>query len=191
MEVMIESLHHVIDQLAGILLAFLGQVEIEHSGFETGVAEVALDDAQIDAGFKERGGVGMAQGVDGHALFEHAGATLGLAKSVLDAAFGHGLGGLLGLGWLMAASGKDKPGVFVSTPVAAQQNEGGLRQRDVAVLGTLAAVDMDHHAPAVDVGDFEVARFVKAQAAGVDGGEKNVVGGSFDLSQKAAHFIDA
>lgn len=38
MEVMIESLHHVIDQLAGILLAFLGQVKIEHGGFESGVA---------------------------------------------------------------------------------------------------------------------------------------------------------
>jgi hypothetical protein len=39
----------------------LGEVEIEHGGFETGVAQVALDDAQVDAGFEEMGGVGMAQ----------------------------------------------------------------------------------------------------------------------------------
>ena len=60
MEVMIKSLHHVIDDLAGILLALLGQVEIEHGGFETGVTQVALDDAQVDAGFEEMGGIGMA-----------------------------------------------------------------------------------------------------------------------------------
>lgn len=60
MEVMIESLHDVVDDLAGILLALLSQVEIEHGGFETGVAQVALDDAQIDAGFQEMSGVGMA-----------------------------------------------------------------------------------------------------------------------------------
>ena len=58
---MIESLHHVIDQLAGIFLAFLGQVEIEHGGFETGVAQVALNDTQVDAGFEEMSGVRMAQ----------------------------------------------------------------------------------------------------------------------------------
>ena len=49
MEVMIESLHHEIDQLTGILLAFLGQVEIEHGGFESGVTEVALDDTQEES----------------------------------------------------------------------------------------------------------------------------------------------
>ena len=52
-------------------------------------------------------------------------------------------------------------------------------------------MDMDHHALAVDIGDFEMAGFVEAQAAGVDGGEKDVVGGSFDLGQKVSHFIDA
>ena len=66
---MIESLHHVIDQLAGIFLALLGQVKIEHGGFESGMAHVALDDAQVDASFEEMGGVGMAQGVDRDALF--------------------------------------------------------------------------------------------------------------------------
>jgi hypothetical protein len=51
MEVMIESLHHVVDELRGIFLALLGQVEIEHRSFEAGVAEVALDDAQVNPGF--------------------------------------------------------------------------------------------------------------------------------------------
>jgi len=60
MEVMVESLHHVIDQLVGVLMALLGEVEIEHGGFELGMAHVALDDAQVDAGFEEMGGVGVA-----------------------------------------------------------------------------------------------------------------------------------
>lgn len=57
---MIESLHHMVDELRGILLTLLGQVEIEHGSFEAGVAEIALDDAQVDAGFEEMGGIGMA-----------------------------------------------------------------------------------------------------------------------------------
>lgn len=60
MVVMIESLHHVIDQLAGVFLALLGEVEIEHGGLQLGMSHVALDGAQVDSGFKEVGGIGMA-----------------------------------------------------------------------------------------------------------------------------------
>jgi hypothetical protein len=41
----------------------LGEVEIEHGGFEAGVTQVALDDAEIDAGFEEMGCVAVAQGI--------------------------------------------------------------------------------------------------------------------------------
>jgi hypothetical protein len=50
---------------------------------------------------------------------------------------------------------------------------------------------MDHHALAVDIGDFEMARFVKAQAAGVDGGEKDVVREGFDVGQNASDLFNA
>ena len=43
----------------------------------------------------------------------------------------------------------------------------------------------------VDIGDFEMEGFVKAQAAGVDGGEKDVVVEGFDVGQKASDFFDA
>ena len=62
---MVESLHYVIDQLAGVFLTLLGEVEIEHGGFELGMAHVALDDAQVDTGFEEMGGVGMAKRMNG------------------------------------------------------------------------------------------------------------------------------
>jgi len=123
--------------------------------------------------------------------FVDAGFQLGLAKGALDAALGHGLDGLFGIGCFVAASWEDKTGMAMSEPVLAQQMEGRLGQRDVAVLGALTAVDMDHHALAVDIGDFEMPRFVKAQATGVHGGEKDVVGEVFDLGQKASDLFDA
>ena len=66
---MVESLHHLIDQLTGILLALLGEVEIDHGGFELGMAHVSLDDPQVDSGFEKMGGIGVAQGVNGDRLF--------------------------------------------------------------------------------------------------------------------------
>jgi len=60
---MVESLHHVIDQLAGVFVTLLGEVKIEHGGFELGMAHVTLDDAQVNSGFEEMGGVAMTQGI--------------------------------------------------------------------------------------------------------------------------------
>jgi hypothetical protein len=46
--------------------------------------------------------------------------------------------------------------VAVGGPVLAQHLQGTRRQRDVAVLGPLAAVDVDQLARAVDVTDLEM-----------------------------------
>jgi hypothetical protein len=188
---MIESLHHVVDQLAGIFLAFLGQVKIEHGGFESSVAHVALDDTQVDTGFQEMSGVAMAQGVNRNSFFTDAGIELGLAEGTLDAAFGHGIKGLIDAGSLSAESWEDKTWVAVGAPVLAQQMKSGLRQWDITVLGALAAVDMDHHALAVDIGDFEMAAFVKTQTAGVHGGQIDVVVEGFNVGQDTSDFFDA
>ncbi len=110
MEVMVESLHYVIDQLAGVLLTLLGEMEIEHGGFELGMAQVALDDAQVDAGFEEVGGVGMAQGMDGNSLFSDACIKLGTAKGALDATFAMGLRACLAPVPLRPRAGKTRRG---------------------------------------------------------------------------------
>ena len=34
-------------------MTLLGEMEIEHGGFQLGMAQVALDDAQIDAGLNQ------------------------------------------------------------------------------------------------------------------------------------------
>ena len=182
MVVMIESLHYAIDQLTGVFLALLGEVEIEHGGLQLGMAHVALDGAQIDAGFEEVGCVGMAKRVYGNSLFSDAGIKLGAAESALDTAFGHGSLRLCGAFAVSTESWEEKMGMAVSAPIAAQQLKSRVRQRDVAVFGALATVHMDHHALTIDIGDFEIKSLVKPQAAGIDGGKINVVVEGFDVS---------
>src|SRR3972149_12032267 len=170
MEVMVQFHHHLIDQLAGVLLTLLGEVEIEHGGLQLSVTQVALDGAQVDSGFKEVGGVGMAQRVYGNSLFTDGGLKFGATEGSLDAAFGHGSLRLLDSSTASAQGREEKAGMAVGGPIAAPQLKSSLGQSDVAILGALAAVDMDHHARAIDIGDFEMPRFVQAQAAGIDGG---------------------
>jgi hypothetical protein len=59
--------------------------------------------------------------------------------------------------------------VTVGPPIAAEQGQGGEGEREVAILGPLSAVDMDHHTVTVDIRDFEMESFVKPQSAGVYG----------------------
>ena len=155
------------------------------------MAHVALDDAQVDTGFEEVGGVGVAQGVNRNAFFAHASVPLGLAKGALDAIFGHRMDCLIKARSFSTQGWEEKTGMAVGTPVLAQQMKSGVGQRDIAVLGALAAMDMDHHALAIDIGDFQMKSFVKAQTAGVDGGEIDVVVEGFDAGQNASEFIDA
>src|SRR5262249_56385996 len=88
-------------------------------------------------------------------------------------------------------SREEQGGVAVGEPIAAQHLKRRLGQRDVAIFGALAAVDMDHHAGAIDIGDFEMESLVKSQAARIDGGQIGVVVEGFDVGQKASDLIDA
>ncbi len=47
--------------------------------------------------------------------------------------------------------------------------------RDVAVAVALAGADVEEHAPGIDVADFQVERFAQAQAAGVNGGQRDAM----------------
>lgn len=57
---------------------------------------------------------------------------------------------------------EDEAGISVGLPVGAQDRQSLLRQGDHAVLRPLAAVDMDHHAVAVDVAHLQVERLLEA-----------------------------
>lgn len=60
---MIQSFHDLVDDAVGIFLAFAGQMQIDHGGFQLAVTEIALDGPDVDAGFQKMGGIGIAQGV--------------------------------------------------------------------------------------------------------------------------------
>ena len=120
MVVMVQALHYLIDQQAGILLAFLGKVEIDHGGFELGMAHVSLDDPQVDAGFEEMGGIGMAEGVNGDPLFSDSCSNFGPTEGALDTALGHGRGSVLCSITVSAKGWEEEAGVMVSEPIAAE-----------------------------------------------------------------------
>ena len=129
--------------------------------------------------------------MNGDCFFADSGIILGPAEGALDTAFGHGSLGLLGSLAISAQGGEEEARMAVGYPVAAEQVEGGLGKRDVAIFGPFSTVDMDHHAGGVDVGDFEMEAFVKSEAAGVYGGEIGIVLEGFDAGQNAADFFHA
>ena len=137
--------------------------------------QVALHETGIHAGFEQMGGVGMPEGMDGHACFGDPGALFGFAEGALDTGATHGRGSGRTL-FLIAPSGGKEPGlVTVGFPVGAKQSQGICGQGDVTVFGALAAVDMDLEALAIDVGDLQGEGFMEPESQAVDGGEVDLV----------------
>jgi hypothetical protein len=92
---------------------------------------------------------------------------------------------------ISAQGGEEELRMAVGYPIVAEQVEGGLGERHVAIFGALSPVDMDHHAGGVDIGDFEMESFVKPQTAGVYGGKIGIVLEGFDAGQNASDFFHA
>jgi hypothetical protein len=67
-----EGLDEAFDGIQGGVADFPGEVGVESSGARAGVAEVFLDQPELDAGLQEVDGVGMAEGVDVGTLGEAA-----------------------------------------------------------------------------------------------------------------------
>jgi len=59
-----DILHELINDQGGIVMALLGQVEIDHGGHDAVVTEISLYDSQIHPLLQEVGGIRMAQGMD-------------------------------------------------------------------------------------------------------------------------------
>jgi len=148
---MLQLLHQIVDFLPGILLPLVGQVEVNHGGFQPCMAEELLNAAQVDSGLQQMGGIGVAQSVDANVLFCDAGELFCSAKSALDTAFGHGQGGGGCLFAVSADGGKDKMRMSMRFPVLSQDIDGCVRQGDIAVLRPFAAVDMEHPSCTVDI----------------------------------------
>ena len=65
---MVESFHYIVDNAEGVFLAFAGQMQIDHGGFQLGVPQVALDSADINACFKEMRLEGVKSALDSCSL---------------------------------------------------------------------------------------------------------------------------
>jgi hypothetical protein len=155
------------------------------------MAHVSLDDPQIDSGFEKMGGIGVAEGMNGDTFFLDSSSNLGPPEGALYTTLGHGKLGLLGSIAISAKGREEEARMAVGPPIVAEQMECGLGEREVAILGPLSTVDMDHHAAGVDIGDFEVETFVKSQSTGIDGGKIGIILERFDTGQNASDFIHA
>ncbi len=100
-------------------------MEIDHGGFELGMAHVSLDDPQIDSGFEKMGGVGMAESMNGDRLFLDSSSNLGPTEGALDTALGHGKLGLFCSMAITSKCGEQEARVAVDHPIATEQIEGG------------------------------------------------------------------
>ena len=67
------GLHQRLDPVAGLLVAGGGEVEVDHRGLQRAVAEVLLDQPEVDPGFEQMGRVAMSQRVDRDGLAEASG----------------------------------------------------------------------------------------------------------------------
>ena len=123
--------------------------------------EQLLHAAQIQAGFDQMRGIGMAQAVDRH-LFADAAVGDDAGKRLLRAAAVHDAGGRRS-----AHARKQQLGVAMIAPVAPQARQRQRRQHDETVLAALAVADMHLLALAVDVADAQMQRFAQAQAQAV------------------------
>jgi hypothetical protein len=109
--------------------------------------------------------------MDGHAGFAHAGSLCGCAEGALDAGSTHG-GGSRRTVLVIAPGGRKEPGgVTMGFPGGAQQRERICGQRDLTVLGALAAMDMDLEALSVNIGDLQEEGFMEPKAQTIDCGE--------------------
>ena len=139
------------------------------------MAHVTLNGAEVDTRFEQMGGIGMPEGMGADVSFADTGALFGFAKSALDAAAGHGGGGAGQVFVIASGGGKEPGGVAVGFPGGSQQVEGVIGQGDVAVLGALPPVHVDHVARAIDIAHLQGERFVEAQSTAVEGGEVDAI----------------
>jgi len=148
---MTDASHYLIDEPVGVLNAFLGEMEIDHGGLKGTMAHETLHGSGIDPSLKKMSGIAMPEGMDGNPALVDAGSNLGLSEGALDTFNGHREGGSRGLIATSANSRKNEHGVFMREPITPEQEQGVLWQRDIAILGSLATVDMDHHPLAIDI----------------------------------------
>lgn len=70
MVVMAASFHQIVDDADGSLMPLGGEMEVDHGGIQTAMAEILLNAPDVDPGLQQMGGIRVPEGVDGNALFD-------------------------------------------------------------------------------------------------------------------------
>ena len=161
--------------MASLVVAYLGDVQVNESGVERGVAEILADLANGDAAFEQVGGEGMTKRMSRKGFFnaasgaEDAHGQLDRGNAHRFFAPAHRLGQREVAFFPEAPDGGEKPlAVLVEAPVVAQPLDHGRGDGNLARLASLALADAHHPAGGVDVGGPQRNRFAQAQAAMID-----------------------
>ena len=75
-------------------------------------------------------------------------------------------------------------------PVLPEQLQGAVGEWDIAVLGTFAAVNVNHHAFRVEIADFEIESFFQSEAQRIDGPEIDSVASVPNGGHDLVDFVD-
>src|SRR5271165_4127947 len=145
--------HQLVDHGDRLLLADGGEMEVDHRRWQRAVAQVLLDQPQVDASLQKMGGVAVPQRVDRQRLAPAQLLHHPLHR-MLYTVLRHGAVGGHSLAWV-AADVREQPNrVAVSHPVFAEQGQSAGRQWHEAILGALATMDVHQHPCTVNVADL-------------------------------------
>src|SRR6516165_4422030 len=128
-----------------------GQMQIDRRFLQVAMPQQHLDGAQVGAGFEQMGREAVAQSVRMNVFVLKAGAFGGLLTGNPENLSGDRMSRCVpSVAWKQPVGGLAPQ----STPVNAQCIEQLRAEHDIAVLASLAAPNMNDHAPAVDIADL-------------------------------------
>jgi hypothetical protein len=157
---LLELFQEAIDGFGGDGFGLDSQVGRERGGSRRGVSEVVLPETEIDTRFAQMRCLRVAQRRHGGACVDATGPP-GSAQGILHAMARHGGGGCGHSQTTPARRGKKPHRVAVGFPVLAEQCEGLLGQRHIAVLRPFALAYVDDRPGTITIGHLQVGAFLK------------------------------
>jgi hypothetical protein len=78
----------------------------------------------------------------------------------------------------------------VGAPILAEEGQGVIRHRHVAILTAFALSHMQQVARAINLTDLQLNAFLEAQATGVNGRQADPIVRAVEATQNLVHFAD-
>ena len=111
-------------------------------------------------------------------------------SAVADRNFAHWVFSGWSLRVVFALGWKNPVFVAMGFVIFPEDLQGGFRQRDQAIFGTLSTMDMDEHSLGVDIFNMEIESFLESESQGVDDREEAEHRRLFDQLEKRVNFAD-